>query len=136
MSSVPGLKIGSAMLRVARKNPDNAMDDSSEAVLDWIYGLFVFEISPRSESIARSLAALPRACSALGNDHTVSIPSTIRRDPFPENFISWFRSDLVASEWRFNENDIIRDRQHPTAATLDSSITLLPFLKADSDVTF
>jgi hypothetical protein len=42
---------------VAPKNPDNAMDDSREAVLHWICGLFVFEKSPRWDAIARSLAA-------------------------------------------------------------------------------
>jgi hypothetical protein len=99
------------------------MEDSGEAVLDWISGQFVFEKSPRSaHRIARGLAALPRACSVLENDDTLTIPSTIRRDAFLVNFISSFRSDVVAAEWRFNENDIIRDRQHPTAATLDSSI--------------
>jgi hypothetical protein len=97
------------------------MENATEAVLDWISGQFVFEKSPRS-AIARSLAALPRACSALDNDDTLTIPSSIGRDAFLVNFTSSFRSDVVALECRFNENDIIRDRQHPTAAALDSSI--------------
>jgi hypothetical protein len=101
------------------------MEESMEAVLDWISGQFAFEKSPRSASIARRLAALPRACSALDNDDTLTIPSTIIRYANLEDFTSSFRSDVVASRWRFNENDIIRDRQHPTASTLDSSIIQL-----------
>jgi hypothetical protein len=76
---------------------NNAMEDSREALLDWISGLFVFEIS-------------------------------IRRDAFLVNVICSFRSDRVDSESRFNQNDIIRDRQHPTAATwIHRLFTLLDF---------
>jgi hypothetical protein len=58
------------------------MEDSKKAVLDWISGQFAFEKSPTSASIARGLAALPRACSAFDNDDTLTIPSTIGRDAF------------------------------------------------------
>jgi hypothetical protein len=112
-----GRHFGACEAPVVRKQPDNTMEKSKAAVLDWISRQFAFEKSPRSASIA-----LPRAYSAFDNDDRLTIPSTIVRYAFLENCISSFRSDVVASESRFNVNDIIRDRQHATAATLDSSI--------------
>jgi hypothetical protein len=60
--------------------------------------------SPTSDSIARRPAAL----------WTMTTHSQFHQYAFLADFISSLRSDVVASEWSFNENDIIGDKQHPT----------------------